>query len=183
MRWRHGAPSGFMIQNIERYQLNVASQNVHGIRDQIARSLNVEPLQVRLLAEDVGGGFGVRNFPYAEYVLTLFAASRLNRPVKWINTRSEGFVSDHQARDFRATARLALDETGRFTALQVRSIADVGGYMVGAACGVQTGQYAALPGGVYQIPSFHLHIRAALTNKSANRRDSGTGFCRGDRCD
>jgi len=123
-----------------RYTLHVSSQNLHGNRDATARALGVPAADVRFIAPDVGGGFGAKNFNYAEFALILWAAKRLGRPVKWIATRSEGFVSDHQARDHRAEASLALDAAGQFLALRVSSVADIGAYMAGGAGAVQTYQ-------------------------------------------
>ena len=100
-----------------------------------ARALGVEPAQVRFIAPDVGGGFGAKNFAYAEHALILWAARRTGRPVKWIATRSETFLSDHQARDHLATATLALDAEGKFLALHVDSIANLGAYMAGGSGG------------------------------------------------
>ena len=97
----------------DRYTLHVSSQNIHGNRDATARALGVPPADVRFVAPDVGGGFGAKNFIYAEHALILWAAKRVGRPVKWIATRSEGFVSDHQARDHQAEASLALDADGQ----------------------------------------------------------------------
>ena len=104
-----------------RYDLHASTQNVHVLRDEVAAALGVERHRVRLHAGDVGGGFGNRNFVYPEYPLLLWAARRTGRPVRWVATRCEGFVSDHQARDFIARAQLALDAEGRFTALRVES--------------------------------------------------------------
>ena len=96
-----------------RYTLHVSSQNIHGNRDATARALNVASAAVRFIAPDVGGGFGAKNFTYAEHALVLWAARRVGRPVKWIASRSEGFLSDHQARDHTADAALALDAAGK----------------------------------------------------------------------
>ncbi|MEM7255452.1 MAG: molybdopterin cofactor-binding domain-containing protein, partial [Pseudomonadota bacterium] len=163
------------------FRLDVSTQNVHAIRDLIADSLGVAPGHVRLVAPDVGGGFGVRNFVYNEYVALLCAARETHRPIKWINTRSDGFSADHQARDFQANARLALDDDGRFLGLAIDSVANVGGYMIGVACGVQTGQYVALPGSVYDIPAQSLAIRAALSNTAPIGVTRGPGFA--EMCD
>jgi carbon-monoxide dehydrogenase large subunit len=147
-----------------RYTLHVSSQNIHGNRDATARALGVAPTAVRFIAPDVGGGFGAKNFSYAEHALILWAAKRVGRPVKWIATRSEGFVSDHQARDHRADAALALDTGGKFLALRVASVANIGAYMAGGSGAVQTNQYIHLQGTIYRIPAIALHIRAVLTN-------------------
>jgi len=160
----------------DRYTLTLSSQNIHGNRDATARALNVPPSQVRFIAPDVGGGFGAKNFVYAEYALLLWAAKRVGRPVKWIATRSEVFLADHQARDHVAEAALALDADGKFLALRAASMANVGAYMAGGAGGVQTNQYVHLPGTVYAIPAIALHIRAILTNTTPIGVTRGPGF-------
>ncbi len=159
-----------------RYTLFVSSQNIHGNRDATARWLGVPPEAVRFVAPDVGGGFGAKNFTYAEHALLLWAAKRVGRPVKWIATRSEVFLADHQARDHVAQAALALDAGGKFLALRVASIANLGAYMAGGAGAVQTNQYVHLPGTIYAIPAIALHIRAALSNTAPIGVTRGPGF-------
>src|SRR5690242_18650173 len=159
-----------------RYTLHVSSQNLHGNRDATARALGVPAADVRFIAPDVGGGFGAKNFNYAEFALILWAAKRLDRPVKWIATRSEGFVSDHQARDHRSEASLALDAAGQFLALRVSSVADIGAYMAGGAGAVQTYQYVHLQGGVYAIPSIALHVVTGLSNTTPIGVTRAPGF-------
>ncbi len=147
-----------------RYTAHVSSQSIHATRDQAARALGVAPARVRFVAPDVGGGFGAKNFIYPEHVLIPWAARRVARPVKWIATRGEVFLADHQGRDQQAEAALALDGEGRFLALRVASIANLGAYLSGSAGGVQTFQYAFLPGTVYRIPAIELRIAAVFTN-------------------
>ena len=159
-----------------RYTLHLSSQNLHGNRDMAARVLGVDPSTVRFVAPDVGGGFGAKNFAYAEHALILWAARRTGRPVKWIATRSETFLSDHQARDHLATATLALDADGKFLALHVDSVANLGAYMAGGAGGVQTNQYPHLQGTVYDIPAIALRVRAVLTNTTPIGVTRGPGF-------
>jgi aerobic carbon-monoxide dehydrogenase large subunit len=115
-----------------RYTLHVSSQNIHINRNFVAQALGVEAKAVRFVAPDVGGGFGAKNFAYAEHTLILWAARRTGRSVKWIASRSEVFLSDHAARDVLAEASLALDANGRFLALKIASVANLGAYM--AAC-------------------------------------------------
>jgi carbon-monoxide dehydrogenase large subunit len=160
----------------ERYTLFVSSQNIHGNRDATARWLGVPPAAVRFIAPDVGGGFGAKNFTYAEHALVLWAAKRVGRPVKWIATRGEVFLTDHQARDHVCDAALALDADGRFLALRVASVANLGAYMAGGAGAVQTNQYVHLPGTVYAIPAIALHIRAVLSNTTPIGVTRGPGF-------
>jgi carbon-monoxide dehydrogenase large subunit len=159
-----------------RYTLHVSSQNIHMIRDAVARALGVPPASVRLVAPDVGGGFGAKNFVYAEHVLLPWAAKRVGRPVKWIASRGEVFLSDHQARDHRATAALALDRTGKFLAMRVASAANIGAYMAGGSGAVQTNQYVHLAGTVYAIPAIGLEIAAVLTNTAPIGVTRGPGF-------
>ncbi|HEY3910865.1 MAG TPA: xanthine dehydrogenase family protein molybdopterin-binding subunit [Stellaceae bacterium] len=159
-----------------RYTLFVSSQNIHGNRDATARWLGVPAEAVRFVAPDVGGGFGAKNFTYAEHALVLWAARRVGRPVKWIATRGEVFLTDHQARDHVAEAALALDAEGRFLALRVASVANLGAYMAGGAGAVQTNQYVHLPGTVYAIPAIALHIKAVLSNTTPIGVTRGPGF-------
>jgi carbon-monoxide dehydrogenase large subunit len=158
-----------------RYTLHVSSQNVHGIRDHVARALGVEGSSVRLVAPDVGGNFGAKNFVYAEYVLMAWASRLVGRPVKWIASRSEVFLADHQARDQQAEATLALDGDGRFLALKVESTANAGAYLMSTG-GVQTYQYIHLPGTVYSIPAIALRISGVLTNTTPVGVTRGPGF-------
>jgi carbon-monoxide dehydrogenase large subunit len=159
-----------------RYTLHLSSQNIHGNRDTAAHALGVDASAVRFIAPDVGGGFGAKNFAYAEHALILWAARRTGRPVKWIATRSETFLSDHQARDHLSIATLALDTGGQFLALHVDSIANLGAYMAGGAGGVQTNQYPHLQGSVYNLPAIALRIRAVLTNTTPIGVTRGPGF-------
>ena len=159
----------------DRYTAHVSSQNIHIIRDHVARALGTPASAVRFIAHDVGGNFGAKNFVYPEYVLMLWAAKLTGRPVKWIATRSEVFLADHQARDQKAEASLALAADGRFLALRVDSTANVGAYMTSAG-GVQTYQYIHLPGTVYRIPAIALRIAGVLTNTTPVGVTRGPGF-------
>ncbi|MGA8382231.1 MAG: xanthine dehydrogenase family protein molybdopterin-binding subunit [Stellaceae bacterium] len=158
-----------------RYTAYVSSQSIHVTRDHAARALGVPPAAVRFVAPDVGGGFGAKNFIYPEHVLMLWAARRVGRQVKWIASRSEVFLADHQARDQSAEAALALDAQGRFLALRVESAANAGAYLVSAG-GVQTFQYAHLPGTVYRIPAVALRVAGVLTNTAPVGVTRGPGF-------
>ncbi|HEY1932106.1 MAG TPA: xanthine dehydrogenase family protein molybdopterin-binding subunit [Acetobacteraceae bacterium] len=160
----------------QRYTLHVASQSLHGNRDVTARVLGLPPAAVRFVAPDVGGGFGAKNFAYTEHALMLWAARRIERPVKWIASRSEGFVSDHQARDHVATASLALDADGRFLALRVNSVANIGAYTAGGSVAVQTNQYPHLQGSIYDISAIALHVQAVLSNTTPIGVTRAPGF-------
>ncbi|HVZ08358.1 xanthine dehydrogenase family protein molybdopterin-binding subunit [Rhodopila sp.] len=159
-----------------RTTLFVSSQSIHTNRDAAARVLGVDPSMIRFVAPDVGGGFGAKNFPYAEHALILWAARRTGRAVKWIATRTETFLGDHQARDHQARATLALNGEGKFLALHVDSIANLGAYLVGSAGGVQTNQYVHLQGTVYDVPAVSLRVRAVMTNTTPIGVTRGPGF-------
>jgi carbon-monoxide dehydrogenase large subunit len=159
-----------------RYTLHVSSQSLHANRDAAARWLGVEPARVRFIAPDVGGGFGAKNFPYPEHALLLWAARRTGRSVKWIATRTEMFLADHQARDHWAEASLALDAEGRFLGLRVASVANLGAYMAGGSGAVQSFQYYHLQGSVYRIPAIELRVAAVLTNTTPIGVTRAPGF-------
>jgi len=145
--------------------LLLTGQGVHGIRNQLAQSVfHLPPERIHLAAPDVGGGFGMKNFLYPEWVLVLWAARRLRRPVKWVADRAEEFVSGTQGRDNHTTARLALDANGRFLALEVSTVANLGAYLSSNGPGSSTNSPATAMGGVYAIPAIFMDVRGAFTN-------------------
>lgn len=144
--------------------LTLSSQGSHTVRDILAKNvLKIPRAQLRVITPDVGGGFGTKLFPYREYALAAVAAKRLERPVKWVAERTEHFLGDSQGRDNVTTARLALDADGRFLALAVDTVADMGAYLSCYAPYIPYVGAAMLPG-VYDIPACHIRIRAAYTN-------------------
>jgi len=147
----------------ERYTLTLGSQGSHIIRDIICGVMKLPPDKMRVVTPDVGGGFGTKLFPYREYALAAVAAERLRKPVKWVCERSEHFLGDSHGRDNISTARLAVDDKGRFLALDLDIIADMGAYLSCYApyipwlgVGMATGSY--------DIPTAHIRLRAAYTN-------------------
>jgi len=147
----------------DRYTLTVSSQGSHTIRDIIAAVMNLPPQKMRVVTPDVGGGFGTKLFPYREYALAAVAAERLRRPVKWICDRSEHFLGDSHGRDNISTARLAVDENGRFLALELDIIANMGAYL---SCYAPYIPWlgVGMATGAYDIPIAHVRLRAAYTN-------------------
>jgi carbon-monoxide dehydrogenase large subunit len=143
----------------------LTGQGVHSIRSQLAQSVFQLPdEQIRLTAPDVGGGFGMKNFLYPEWVLVLWAARRLGHPVRWVAERTEEFVSASQGRDNHTRARLALDQDGRFLALEVSTVANLGAYLSANGPGSSTNSPATAMGGVYAIPAVFMEVRGAFTN-------------------
>ncbi|MDC0399418.1 xanthine dehydrogenase family protein molybdopterin-binding subunit [Alphaproteobacteria bacterium] len=159
-----------------RYTLYGSSQNIHVMRTCVADMLGITEESVRFIAPDVGGGFGSKNFCYTEYGLIAWMSKKLRRPVKWIASRSEGFLSDHQGRDHQSEVQLALRKDGKFLALKVTSYANLGAYLVGSAGGVQVVQYANLPGTVYNVPVIELKILGVLTNTTPIGVFRGPGY-------
>ncbi|MBO0712328.1 MAG: xanthine dehydrogenase family protein [Acetobacteraceae bacterium] len=149
----------------EVMHLTLTGQAVHGIRKQLADSVFRVPVnRMRLTVPDVGGGFGMKNCVYPEWVLVLYAARRLGRPVRWVSGRAEDFVSSTQGRDHTSTARLALDASGRFLALDVQAVANMGAYLSSNGPLSSTTASASAMGGVYDIPAIFLEVRGAFTN-------------------
>lgn len=158
------------------YDLVVSAAHVHDIRDQLADAVfGCDRASVRVSAPDVGGGFGIKNCLYPEYVLLLFAARALSRPVKWIADRAEDFLAAAQGRDNRTRARLALDADGRFLALDVDTVAGLGAYLSGGGPGSSTNAPAAAMGGGYIIPAIHMNVRGAFTNTAPLDAYRGAG--------
>ena len=149
-----------------RYVLHTGSQGVHFVRDQLARDVfRVDPEQVLVRTDDVGGGFGMKSGLYREQVLVLFAARELGRPVKWIAQRSsDAFVSDTQGRDQTDDVELALDENHRFVGLRVRSVSNMGAYLSNYGPGSSTDFQRSVYSGPYVIPTLHAEITGMYTN-------------------
>jgi carbon-monoxide dehydrogenase large subunit len=148
----------------ERYTLTLGSQGSHIIRDIIGGEvMKLPPEKMRVVTPDVGGGFGTKLFPYREYALAAVAAEKLRKPVKWICDRSEHFLGDSHGRDNISTARLAIDDKGRFLALELDIVADMGAYL---SCYAPYIPWlgVGMATGPYDIPVAHVRLRAAYTN-------------------
>jgi carbon-monoxide dehydrogenase large subunit len=146
-------------------RLELTGQGLHGIRRQLAEFVFKLPLErIQLSAPDVGGGFGMKNFLYPEWILLSWAARRLGRPVRWEAERAEDFVSGTHGRDIAAKAKLALDADGKLLALDVALVADMGAYLSGNGPGASVVAASTAQGGVYDIPAIHVDIRGAFTN-------------------
>jgi carbon-monoxide dehydrogenase large subunit len=126
--------------------------------------LNIPQHKLRVVAPDVGGGFGVKQFHYAEEAVVTWASKKVGRPVKWVCERSEGFISDAHGRDHVTEAELALDETGKFLGLRVKTVANMGGYLSTFGPNIPTNLYGPLLSGVYTIPAIYCEVKAVFTN-------------------
>ena len=147
-----------------RLTLWTGTQAPHRTRDMLAEILGLESGRLRVVAPDMGGGFGARGTMYPELVLTTFAARALGRPVRWTAERAESFLTDTQARDLRMHGRLALDEGGRFTALEVDALYRHGAYLPARSVWALVPHMAHMLCGVYRIPAVSFNIRGVFTN-------------------
>jgi len=147
------------------YTLYTTSQDPHVIRLLIAGSvLSVAEHKFRVVAPDVGGGFGTKGSLYAEQALVTWLAGKLARPVKWTAERAEGFASDNQARDHPTHGELALDQDGKFLALRVATLANLGAYLSSFAPAIPTYCYGTLLAGTYTTPAIYVEVKGIFTN-------------------
>jgi carbon-monoxide dehydrogenase large subunit len=152
------------------------SQNPHVARLVIAAFVGMAPEhKLRVIAPDVGGGFGSKIFIYPEEVVCLWAARKVKRPVKWTSDRSEAFLTDAHGRDHVTHAELALDANGKILALRAKTIANLGAYMSTFSSSVPTYLYATLLSGQYNIPSIYCEVDAVYTNTAPVDAYRGAG--------
>jgi carbon-monoxide dehydrogenase large subunit len=148
----------------EIYTLYACSQSAGTIRNQAAPILGVANDRLRVITEDVGGAFGMKTPVYPEYLALLVAAKKTGRPVHWMSTRSEAFMTDTQARDTYTESELALDEKGKFLALRMKHLCGQGAYVTPAGIGINTNNVARCLPGMYRIPKIDFSSRCVFTN-------------------
>lgn len=159
----------------KRWTLTLGSQGSHGTKDILADYiLKVDPARIRVITPDVGGGFGTKIFMYREYPLTMVAAEKLKRPVRWVADRTEHFLADTHGRANLTTATMALDKKGRFIGLKVDLAAEMGAYLS------QYGPFIPWVGttmtpGCYNIPAVHVRFRGVFTNTTPVDAYRGAG--------
>jgi carbon-monoxide dehydrogenase large subunit len=158
-----------------QYHLYACTQGAAIMRNQLSAVLGVPPENIRVIAEEVGGGFGVRFNVYPEYCAALFAAKRLGRPVKWTGTRSEVFLADEQARDVRSRGALALDAQGKILGMRFDMLANLGAYLAPTGPFINTIGIVNCLSGVYDVPASYARIRLALTNTAPMAAYRGAG--------
>ena len=172
----HRAAVGRFDPAAATYHLLFSGAQVHGIRDALADTVfRVPRAQVQVAAPDVGGGFGVKNALYPEYILVLWAARQLGRPVRWASDHAEDFVSTAHGRDNLTRARLALDADGGFLALSVDTVANLGAAMSSGGPGSSTNAPGNAMGGGYAFPAVHMHVQGAYTNTVPTDAYRGAG--------
>ncbi|MBM3561337.1 MAG: xanthine dehydrogenase family protein molybdopterin-binding subunit, partial [Alphaproteobacteria bacterium] len=157
-----------------RFTLYTGTQGPWALRQQLAAAIFKVPMSdIRVVTKDVGGSFGMRSGLYPELVMVMWAARRLGRPVKWVSERQEGFVSDEHARDHATRVELALDKDGRFLAMKVRNLVNIGAYLT-----QRTGSYINNAGGlagVYTTPAIHVQVDGLHSNTIPTSPYRGAG--------
>ena len=170
------AANGSYSRAEDSYTLYVANQNPHVERLLMtAFVLGLPEHKVRVVAGDVGGGFGSKIYLYAEDVVVTWASRQLGRPVKWTAERSESYVSDAHGRDHHTIAELALDKDGKFLAMRVQTTANMGAYLSTFASCIPTILYATLLAGQYTTPLIHCEVTAVFTNTAPVDAYRGAG--------
>jgi aerobic carbon-monoxide dehydrogenase large subunit len=140
------------------------SQGLNGMRGFLAAATGLPGEKIRVITELVGGSFGIRSYSYAEHVAVMLAAQKLGRPVKWVATRSEIFLSDNHGRGLTLAGELALARDGEFLALRFEDTADLGAFSTPFGPQIGSRNITITMGGVYRIPAMHAHTRCAYSN-------------------
>ncbi|MEL6254717.1 MAG: xanthine dehydrogenase family protein molybdopterin-binding subunit [Bacteroidota bacterium] len=160
----------------DKYTLYTSSQNPHLIRLLLcAFVLGIPEHKVRVVAPDVGGGFGSKIFHYTEEALMIWASRQIERPIKWIAERSESFLTDAHGRDHQTKAELGLDADGNIVGLRISTVANLGAYLSTFAPAVPTYLHGTLLQGLYTTPNIHLDLKAVFTNTTAVDAYRGAG--------
>jgi carbon-monoxide dehydrogenase large subunit len=160
----------------DRYTLYADVQYPHRVRQALAtRIFKIPESRIRVIAGDVGGGFGTKGWQYPEHRLVLFAAKRLRRPVKWACERSEAIQADEHARDNVSEAELALDADGKFLGLRVKTFANVGAYISSERNLLATFGNVGTLTGTYDIPAAHVAVLAVMANTNGTAPYRGAG--------
>ena len=160
----------------DSYTLYVSNQNPHVERLLMcAFVLGIPESKMRVIAPDVGGGFGSKIFLYAEETALVWASKRVGRPIKWTADRSEAFLSDAHGRDHATQVEMAMDAQGNFLAMRVKTIANLGAYLSTFASSVPTILYATLLAGQYKTPAIYAEVKSVFTNTAPVDAYRGAG--------
>ena len=165
---------GIYDSSEDHYTVYTTLQRAHTFREQLAQTLRVPESKVRVVAGDIGGSFGMKSAVYNEVALVLWGSKVTGRPVKWISTRSESFLSDGHGRDLVSDAELALDKQGNFLGLRVRNIANLGAYLQAGSQSSPVVNLGTLAN-VYKTPTAHVDVTIVFTNTNPVRPYRGNG--------
>jgi carbon-monoxide dehydrogenase large subunit len=157
------------------YTLTATTQGAGPMRLQVGAMLGVPPEKLRIVAEEVGGGFGVRFNAYPEYGALLLAAKKLGRPVKWVGTRSEIFLADEQARDIVHKGEIALDASGRILGMRFSYVSNLGAYLAFTGSFINTVNLINVVSGVYDVRAVYVQAKLVVTNTVPTAAYRGAG--------
>ncbi|MFN0160827.1 MAG: xanthine dehydrogenase family protein molybdopterin-binding subunit [Burkholderiales bacterium] len=158
-----------------RFTIHSPSQGLLGARGQIEQISGVAAKDIELVVEDVGGSFGIRSTPYSEVFLSMIAARSLGRPVKWVGSRTDSFLSDYHGRALALTGEVAMDGEGQFLAMRWNDEVDLGGYAGPFGAFIGTQNLSITSHGVYAVPAVHVTSRLAYTNTTPISAYRGAG--------
>ncbi|HUI95450.1 MAG TPA: xanthine dehydrogenase family protein molybdopterin-binding subunit [Xanthobacteraceae bacterium] len=158
----------------DAYVLHSASQNPHGMREEMAHIFHAPENRIRVVSPDVGGGFGLKGGTFPDDALVLWAARKTGRPVKWTATRSESMLTDHAGRDHVGYCEMALDGNGKILAIRARCLFNVGAYFVGAAMVVGAFSLRFMPE-AYDVQTMFISTTGLFTNTAQNGPYRGAG--------
>ncbi len=159
----------------DSYVMRTCSQGAGAMRENIMAIMGWPKEKIRVITEDVGGAFGLKTSAYPEYIALLVAATKLRRPVHWMSSRSEAFLSDNQGRDIFTEAELALDENGKFLALRIRNIANLGAYIGAVGANIPTTNFTRCLPGMYDIKRIDVSTKCVFTNTVPTAPYRGAG--------
>jgi aerobic carbon-monoxide dehydrogenase large subunit len=157
------------------YTLRACSQGARILRDDLIAIMKIPKERLRVVTDDVGGAFGLKTGAYPEYLALMEGAKKLKRPIHWMSGRSEAFLSDNQARDIYSEAELALDEKGRFLALRIRNVANLGAFVGSVGAAIPCLSFGRCLPGMYDIKHIDLSVRCAFTNTLPTAPYRGAG--------
>ena len=157
------------------FEIRCAHQGAFAMRDALAAMMNVAPEKIRVNMVDVGGAFGARTAPFSEYPLMLHMAKELGRPIKWVSTRSEDFLTDNHGRAIRLNGELAFNSRGRFIALRTDWLCDEGAYLSQAGAFTNCFNGVTIGAGVYKVEALYGRHRLLITNTAPTNAYRGAG--------
>jgi carbon-monoxide dehydrogenase large subunit len=159
----------------DSYLMRACSQGAGAMREGIMAIMSLPKERIRVLTDDVGGAFGIKTGPYPENIALLVGAKKLGRPIHWMSTRSEVFLTDNQARDIYSEVELALDDKGKFLALRIKNVGNLGAYVGPVGANIPTANFTRCLPGMYDIKAIDVSAVCAFTNTIPTAPYRGAG--------
>ena len=159
----------------DSYLMRACSQGAGAMREGIMAIMSLPKERIRVLTDDVGGAFGIKTGPYPENIALLVGAKKFGRPIHWMSTRSEVFLTDNQARDIYSEVELALDDKGKFLALRIKNVGNLGAYVGPVGANIPTANFTRCLPGMYDIKAIDVSAVCAFTNTIPTAPYRGAG--------